>query len=59
MQSPVADLLNAIDSFINEDVPIGEVVEGVFEEKGEGVEGIDPGEPLKSANAVVQEKICR
>ena len=53
VQSPVADLLKAIDSFINEDVLIYEVVEGVFEDEGEGVEGIDPGEPVESANAVV------
>ena len=57
VQSPVADLLKAIDSFINKDVPIDKVIEGVFEEEGEGVEGINPGEPLESANAVVQEKI--
>ena len=28
-----------------------------MEDEVEGVEGIDPGEPVKSANAVVQEKI--
>lgn len=51
VQSPVADLLEAVDSFINEDVLIDEVVEGVFEDEGEGAEGIGPGELVESANA--------
>ena len=46
-----------IDSFINKDVLVDKVVEGVFKDEGEGVGGIDPGKPVESANAVVQEKI--
>ena len=57
VQSLVADLLKVIDSFIDEGVLVDKVVEGVFEDGVEGVEAIDPGEPVESANAVVQEKI--
>ena len=58
VQSPVAELLVAIDSFINEDVLVDDAVGGVFEDKlVEDVEGIDPGESVESSNAVVQEKI--
>ena len=58
VQSPVAEILVAIDSFIDEDVLVGDVVDGVFEDElVEGVDGIDPGESVESSNAVVQEKI--
>ena len=58
MQSPVAELLVAIDSFINEDVLVDDVVNGVFQDKlVEYVEGINPGESVESSNAVVQGKI--
>ena len=59
VQSLVADLLKVIDSFIDEGVLVDKVVEGVFEDGVEGVEAIDPGEPVESANAVVQEEISR
>ena len=56
VQSPVAELLVAIDSFINEDVLVDDAVGGVFEDKlVEDVEGIDPGESVESSNAVVQD----
>ena len=47
VQSPVADLLKAIDSFIDKDILVDE-------DKLEGVESIGPGEPLKFLNTVVQ-----
>ena len=57
-RSSVADLLEALDSFIEEDVLVDEVVEGVFEDElVEGEDDVDPSEPVESANAVVQDKI--